>query len=376
MRKVGTYIEQKIGQAIEALESGDPLSEEMRRRIADELKQTDQQLDKVRSWMSSAESLADIWTWVVDHQRDKLFWSDQTYRILGCDPEEISPSFEAYSNRMAPEELERVQQEFKESLENKHPFEVTYQLKLPNGPVKYVQAQASHFYNEEGEPVSTVGTSQDVTDRMREKQRLEGSLKENRTLLGEIHHRIKNNLPVVAGLLQLEWLQEEDPVAVNTLKKSARRIEAVAGIHQQLYESGDYLDVALGDNIANLASGIVDMMEPDVELKLVTNCDTVYLTMDQTLPCTLIANEVVTNSIKHAFEGTAQGTIAIDLTTSDDLVKLGISDNGVGLPDDYNNREGSLGINLIETLSDQLEADVNFSSSEEGTTFTLQFQKE
>ncbi len=325
--------------------------------------------------MSSAESLADIGTWIVDHQDDKLFWSDQTYRILGYNLEEDDPSLEACFNRIHPEDQPRVRQEFNKSLENKHSLEVTYRLHLPNGQIKYVEAQASHFYNDKGEPLSTVGTSQDITDRERDKQRLENSLEENRTLLGEIHHRVKNNLAVVAGLLQLQWLQKDEPELINTLKKSASRIKAVAGIHQQLYESDDYLDVSLGHNVTRLASDIINMMEPDVEIELVTDCDMIYLNMDQTLPCTLIANEVVTNSIKHAFEGRKQGTITINLATSDNLIRLEISDNGVGLPDDFNSREGSLGMNLIQTLSNQLDADYNFSSSEQGTTFSIQFQK-
>lgn len=376
MKKVGEDIDQNLGQAIQALESGEPLSSEMRGRIADKLKQSEQEFNKLRSWTKSAECLADIGTWIIEHKQDEVFWSEQTYRILGYDSEEIQPSFEAFYNRIHPDDLPRVQQEFQESLKNNQQYDITYRLQLPDGQIKYMQAHASHCYNDTDEPVSTIGTTQDVTGRERNKLQLEQLLDQNRTLLGEIHHRVKNNLAVVAGLLQLQWIQEDDPELIATLKESASRIEAVAGIHQQLYESGDFTDVALGENITRIGEEIINTMEPDKEIKLVSNCDTVQLNMNQTLPCTLIANEVVTNSIKHAFEGREQGTIVIDLIISDDLVRLEISDDGAGLPDNFSSKNGSLGINLIQTLSRQLDADYRFSSSEEGTKFIMQFKKE
>ncbi|WP_445665574.1 sensor histidine kinase [Fodinibius sp. AD559] len=376
MEAVAAGIKERIGQAIETLESGEPLSEEKRHKIVDKLKESEHELSKVRLWIQSAETLADIGVWEVDHQNDKAFWSEKTYHILGYSPEEQEPSFKAYFNRIHPEDQPKVQEVFNDSLENNDSCEVTYRIQLPNGQIRYVESHSSHYYNEAREPISTICISQEVTDRERGKQQLEQSLDENQTLLGEIHHRVKNNLAVVAGLLQLQWLQEDDPKVISTLKEGANRMRAVAGIHEQLYESDDYSSIALGENITSLATDIIGTMESEKEISLESNCDVVHLNISQTLPCTLIANEVVTNSIKHAFEGKEEGTITIDLTTSDDLVRLEINDNGVGLPDDFNSSGRTLGMDLIETLSDQLDADYNFSSSEKGTTFSMQFQKE
>lgn len=369
-------IDEKIGQAIQALESGVLLSEETKYTIVDTLKQSKQEATKVRAWIQSVELLADIGIWEIDYQRDEHFWSDQMFHILGYNPVVQESSCEAYLSRIHPEDRQRVEQKYTDSMEHHSSFEATYRTLLPNGQIKYVEAHAHHFYNNAGTALSTIGTIQDITDRIRDKQQIEQSLEENRTLLREIHHRVKNNLAVVAGLLQLQWLQEDDPEVISTLKEGANRMRAVAGIHKQLYEAGDFTDVALCKNITKLATDVITTMESDKEIKLVPHCDTVHLNMTQTLPCTLIANEVVTNSIKHAFEGREDGTITIDLTSSDDLVGLEISDDGVGLPNDFNSREGSLGMNLIETLTSQLDADYNFSSSEKGTTFSMQFQKE
>lgn len=374
--KVGVGIKEKVGQAIQALESGVQLSDENRCSIVDTLKQSEQEVTKIRRWMQSAELLADIGIWEIDHQKDEIFWSDQMYRILGYEPEQHEPSYKSYLRQMSPQEQERVHLNFIDSLYNKNSFEITYRIKLPNNQIKYVEARAIHFYNDVGEPFFTIGTSQDVTDWILDKQRLEKSLEENQTLLGEIHHRVKNNLAVVAGLLQLQWLKEDDPELVKTLKEGANRMRAVAGIHKQLYESGDYSSVALGENITKLVTDIVSTMMSEKEINIKSNCDRVYLNIKQTMPCTLIVNELVTNSIKYAFEGKAKGTITVDLTMSDDLVRLEVSDNGVGLPDDFDSERESLGMNLIKTLTNQLNAEYNFRSSEKGTTFSMQFLKE
>ena len=369
-------IKEKIGQAIQTLESGVLLSDEDRCFIANTLKQSGQEITKVSKWIRSAESLSDIGIWEVDHQQDDIYWSDQLYCMLGHSPGDIEPSYKACLTHMSPQEQERVHFRFVESLYNKSSFEVTYCIQLPNGETKYIEANATHFYNGSGEPVLTIGTSQDVTDRIDDKQRLEKSLEENETLLGEIHHRVKNNLAVVAGLLQLQWLKEDDPTLINTLKEGANRMRAVAGIHKQLYESGDYSSVALGKNITNLATDIVNTMVSEKEINIKSDCETVCLNIKQTMPCTLIANELVTNSIKHGFKGRKEGIIAIKLTTAGNLVRLGIRDNGVGLPDDFNSKKKSLGMNLIRTLTNQLGADYNFRSSDKGTTFAMQFTKE
>jgi two-component sensor histidine kinase len=96
----------------------------------------------------------------------------------------------------------------------------------------------------------------------------------------------------------------------------------------------------------------------------------------QTLPCSLIANEVITNAIKYAFKGRDEGIITIQLQTDGDNIELSITDNGVGLPDNFQEKEGSLGMNLIETLSAQLDAEYHFDTSpDSGTAFGLRFGK-
>ena len=376
MKSIREDIDQKLTESLQDLGVDSPISKEKQKQIVNKLEQAKKAFDRLRTWIDQAEKLADLGAWEHDIKDDELFWSDETYRILGFDPKEVEPSYEILMKRIHPDDRERVNQAFSESLENRAPYNLTYRLELPDGKLKYVEAQARHFYSEAGDPVLTIGTNQNVTKRELEKQKIEESLEEKQVLLGEIHHRLKNNLAVVAGMLQLQWLQEDDPDVVKSLQESTNRIKAVAGIHQQLYQSGNFANVALGENIKNLASDLISTMETNTKIELESECDTVYLDMAQTLPCTLIANEVVTNAVKHAFEGREKGRITIRLDKDNSTIRLRINDNGVGLPADFEDRKGSLGMNLINTLTNQLEGNYKFESSEEGTTFTLEFDKE
>lgn len=377
MQSFGKNIGEKLDQAIEVLESETPLSKAKRRDIANRLQQAKQNLKKITSWIEVSQKLAEVGAWEYDAQEDKTYWSSETYRILDYNPENgVTPTYDAFIDRVHPEDRERVEQAYAESLETKTSYEIIYRLQLPDGGVKYVQAHMNNLFNEVGEHLLTVGANQDVTERELEKKHIEQSLEENQTLLGEIHHRVKNNLAVVVGMLQLQWLQEDDPDVIKTLRESANRMKAVAGIHQQLYETGDFADLSLGENIKQLAANLISTMTTNTTIDLVTNCDSVHLSMRETLPCTLIANEVVTNSIKHAFEDKRKGEIAITLTATGKEITLTITDNGKGLPEDFDTREDSLGMNLIETLSNQLDAEYTFRSSQKGTTFILRFQEE
>jgi two-component sensor histidine kinase len=375
MQSLQSTIQQNLNRSIQQLETEGDLSVAQKRELLGQLRETMDHFQRLSNWIESAQKVSDLGSWEYYHQKDELIWSEETYRIFGFEPYSVTPTYDLFIDCVHPNDRQRVEKVYEKSLENKEPYHVVYRVQIGDDTTKYVEAQGKHFYDEEGNPELTIGTNQNVTEREREKKSLLKSLDSKSTLLQEIHHRVKNNLAVVAGMLQLQWLQEDDPEVIKSLQESTNRIKTVAGVHQQLYQSGNMENVALGDNIESLASDLISTMETSTKIELESNCDTVYLDITQTLPCSLIANEVVTNAIKHAFEGRETGRIHFQLNKNDDVIRLRISDNGVGLPDDFEDRQGSLGMNLIETLSNQLDGEYHFSSTDQGTTFTLAFQQ-
>ncbi|MGM0507035.1 MAG: sensor histidine kinase, partial [Bacteroidota bacterium] len=191
----------------------------------------------------------------------------------------------------------------------------------------------------------------------------------------EIHHRVKNNLAVVAGLLQIQLFQQEDPNLTIQLGKAMSRIQSIAVIHEQLYRTQSFSKLDFAENIRTLATRIVDTFQGEREITTEIECDSVELNINQAIPCTLIVNEVLTNALKHAFKGRSKGVIRVRMTKNGEDVHLRMEDDGVGLPDDFDQvRSTSLGIQLMDLLTSQLEASSDLVSTGSGTRFDLHFQ--
>ena len=201
------------------------------------------------------------------------------------------------------------------------------------------------------------------------------SLKEKETLLAEVHHRVKNNLAVVSGMMQLQAFEEEDEDLRAKLFDSVARIQTMASIHELLYKSNSFSNLRLDENIKKLISNITDTFHSADNIDISYELEPVNLNVNQAIPCSLIINEVVTNALKHAFEDA--GTICLVLFEEQNQIHLTITDNGRGLPDDYKNliHKGSLGFKLIDTLSKQLDTSCTFNSDKNGTEFSLIFDR-
>lgn len=224
-----------------------------------------------------------------------------------------------------------------------------------------------------------VANSRDVTRQILQQQQNLESLKEKETLLAEIHHRVKNNLAVVSGMMQLQVAEEENEEIRDRLFDSIVRIKTMANIHEQLYQSNSFSRLEFAENIQALILNILKTFQSQTEVKVDFNCDPMHLNINQAIPCSLIVNEVVTNIFKHAFPGKKEGNIGISLSEASktNTITLSIKDNGVGLPKHFVITDsGSLGMSLIDVLSQQLDASYEYNSSEQGTVFTIQFERD
>jgi two-component sensor histidine kinase len=204
---------------------------------------------------------------------------------------------------------------------------------------------------------------------------LEGSLSEKETLLAEIHHRVKNNLAVISGMLQMQSIKEPSKEIQKKLIDSTLRIKSMANIHEQLYQSHSFSNISFDEGLQNLIETILRTMGTRSKIDTRFQLDPVKLNIKQAIPCSLIVNEVVTNAIKHAFNDQKNGEISVTLTKNEDHVLLEISDNGSG----FKKKKGpntSLGTELIDTLARQLQATYHYGShpNGKGTLFSLKFE--
>ncbi|HEY9906930.1 MAG TPA: histidine kinase dimerization/phosphoacceptor domain -containing protein, partial [Thermosynechococcaceae cyanobacterium] len=217
---------------------------------------------------------------------------------------------------------------------------------------------------------------QEVSDRSRAEEQLRQSLTEREVLLREIHHRVKNNLQIVSGLLQLQSQSITDASTINILKESQYRIESMSLIHKKLYAASDFGEIDLADYIPSLASSLLASYQlTPLQVALEIDVVPVLLNIDQAIPCGLIVNEIISNALKYAFPGDRQGKIRVHLhTASPNQVELTIQDNGIGLPEtvDWEYAQ-SMGLSLVHDLViEQLEGSLTVERYP-GTTFRIQF---
>jgi two-component sensor histidine kinase len=234
----------------------------------------------------------------------------------------------------------------------------------------------------------------DLAERIRVEDRLKASLKEKEVLLKEIHHRVKNNLQVISSLLYLQSNGVEDEKVHGLFRDSQNRVRAMALIHERLYQSPDLARIHFADYVQNLATFLVrsygDRTHP---ITLHVEGDDTVLTVDSAVPCGLIVNELVSNSLKHAFrqddealaKGSPQATpsgaengkereIRIKLRANPDhQMCLMVRDNGVGFPHDLDFRQtDSLGLQLVNSLVNQLDGTIEMHRNG-GTEFKILF---
>ena len=188
-------------------------------------------------------------------------------------------------------------------------------------------------------------------------QALRSSLREKETLLKEIHHRVKNNLQVIASLLRLQSRYLQDDHSRMMFEESQNRVHSISLVHEMLYQAADLARVDFASYLNTLTTHLLEGWRgASGSISININAPGILLAVDTAIPCGLIVNELVTNSLKHAFPGAKDGLIRIGVEReAAGILRLLVQDNGIGLPRDLNfRRSGSLGLELVNTLVRQL----------------------
>lgn len=216
----------------------------------------------------------------------------------------------------------------------------------------------------------------DITERRRAEEALRLSLREKEGLLKEIHHRVKNNLQVITSLLRLESSRTHESGTRGVLKEMQGRIRSMALLHETLYRSGNFARVELGEYLRQLATQLFRAQNTAPgRVQLVLELSPATLTIDHAIPCGLIVNELLTNSLKYAFPHERSGEVRLLLEREEeDRIRIRVSDTGVGLPEDFDARRGSsLGLHLVSDLARQLGGSLEIGPPP-GAVFTVTFK--
>ena len=340
-----------------------------------ERKLVNEEIKKVKNILSAGERIAQMGTFEYIVDTNATFWSEGEYRIYGLDSEGPSPAYDVMlANSIHPDDAALLHQTFTAAVQSGSLYELEHRIVRPDGSVRWVHDRANPYFDQNGRLVRYVGSTLDITERKQVEEQIKTSLREKEILLKEIHHRVKNNLQIISSLLKLQSRFNPDERLIAVFMECQDRIRAMAGVHALLYRSKDFTRIDFGDCIRETTAELLRAYQkspanilPDI------HAEEVMLSIDEAIPCSLIINELVTNAVKYAFTETAHGEIRIELTKTEQGIRMLVKDNGVGFPPEMNFRETeTLGLQLVNMLVKQLDGTIE-QSVDGGTAYAIIF---
>ncbi len=305
------------------------------------------------------------------------FLSKGIYELAGISEEDGHYDTPALLSLIQPDAREAFNSSIMESFTNLTPWLHEFPITTLRGEEKWIRGHSIPERESDGS-VIWHGVLVDITANKKTEERLRASLHEKDALLKEIHHRVKNNLQVITSLLNLQSNKFENEDLARQFDLARNRIKSISLIHEKFYQSEDFSRINFGDYIKSIAGDLKRSYSlPDRAARLVFDLDTVFLAIDQAIPCGLIINEIITNSFKHAFPPEWRGApeIAVTMRLLDNMVEICVRDNGTGITEEEkgSHSAGTIGLLLINTLTGQINGTISRQQVDGGTCFTLRF---
>lgn len=252
-----------------------------------------------------------------------------------------------------------------------HQFEVGFDH--PDGKV-WLEIFMNPIYDTEGDVAEISIVAHDIGEKKKISTEIVESLKEKEVMLKEIHHRVKNNLQIISSILNLQSSFVTDENTLEILQESRNRIRSMAIIHENLYRTEDFSSINFADYLMNLVTNLISSYRINDDIQLVSDIDRIDLVLDQAIPCGLLVNELITNSLKYAWPNQKNATIKMGLKEVNGEVLLRIGDNGIGLPMAFEElNTDTLGLQLVVTLVEQLDGKLSVNC-ENGTEYLVKFE--
>ncbi len=275
-----------------------------------------------------------------------------------------------------PDQGKNISHKIKSNIKDKKPEDLFWdsiEIETKTGDKKYLSAKTIPLYDQN----QIILTVQDITERIIADKKIQNSLTEKEILLREIHHRVKNNLQTISSLLDLQTDSIKDAAAREVFRSSQSRIRSMALIHERLYKAEDLSRIKAQEYIIKLIDHLEATYDSKSEnIKLKTNIHNILLNLDTAIPCGLIINELVSNSMKYAFPKNRAGTIEVSLSVSStESLMLSVKDDGIGMSDDITiENSPSLGLQLVHLLTKQINGNIK-TEIKNGTKIEIKFPK-
>ena len=325
-------------------------------------KNMEKDLKDQKDLLDSFFSLIPVGAAIADADDCVIFLNREFTNITGYRIEDVNTP-EKWLNSLYPD-LEYREEVYKLWKDDKHDpsTQRLIHVHCKNGEYKNVEFRVA--FSSDGTSLLSIV---DLTSRVANEKRIRDSLKEKEVLLREIHHRVKNNLQIVSSLLSMQQQRTDDFSASQILLESKQRLFTMAMIHEELYNNQDLSGIDLAKYLPRLIGKLFTGMGRNRRIRHEEQIESVRLPLDIAIPCGLIVNELITNTLKHAFEGESLGLVQTTVKMENDIIVLKIKDDGCGFPDGFKPQESdTLGMQLISALANQLEAELHWYNDNGG----------
>lgn len=307
------------------------------------------------------------------NQHSKTYFDQQTKNSL-----EKNTDFESYFEQIISAIKLRYFKFLISSIKKGRSYQL--QLKFINreNEKKWLELYLNPIKNPQGIVTEISLVAHDITEKKNNEREILLSLKEKEVLLKEVHHRVKNNLQIISSILNLQSSYVDDKKILEIIEESRHRIRSMAIIHENLYQNTNFSSINFKNYSRELIRNLISSyhLNDEAAIKIKEKVETVELNLDQAIPCGLIINELITNSLKYAFEGKNKGNIYLELSDNKDKITLMVGDDGKGLPKNFDiNQTETLGLQLVVTLVEQLDGNIRLEKKK-GIKYFITFEKQ
>ena len=321
--------------------------------LIDERKDAEEELQKSRDLLAATGRMARVGGWEVDADTKAVRWTDQISHIHELPLGHIPPLDEAI-NFFHPEDRPKLSRALERALDHGEPYDMEIRLITANGRQLWTRTICTPVVKE-GKTVKLTGTFQDITEEEAAKEKLQGFAQTQSVLLGEVNHRVKNNLSAIISMINLERHRistVESKETVQVLEALATRIRGLAIIHSML-SIGGWHPLNLSDLCRKIIQGVMKGAPLNKEVDLHVTPSPIEVNSDQSHHLTLVINELATNSIKYGLKGEDRISMGVSFERDEGRVSLSFFDNGPGYPEEMitgNSCRDKMGLELVRGI--------------------------
>jgi PAS domain S-box-containing protein len=370
MRADGTLFPLELGITASTFH-GEPVFTAHARDITDR-KRAERTLRESEARFRVLADSAPVLVWMAGTDKRCVFFNRPWLEFTGRTIEQELGN--GWAEGVHAEDLPRCLDTYVEAFDARRAFVMQYRLRRHDGEYRWISDNGIPRFDARGEFLGYIGSCIDVTEMRLQQSAVEAALREKELMLGEIHHRVKNNLQVIHSVLDLQVMRIADARVREMLRDTQNRVRSMSLIHQTLYQSKNFGEVDFQYFLGSLLPVLVESYAVGPEQVAVhVDAEKVRLPIDAAIPCGLVVNELVANAFRHAFPDGRPGNLWVGLRRLDGVVELSVANDGMALPENFDAQHATtLGLHMVRLLAEQIGADLAVQPAGP-TRFSLRF---